>query len=99
MFKAFDTVSHQKLIYKHHKIGLHNNIVCWIQNYLSNRKFYVHVDNVISSTFDTISGVPNGSSLGPLLYVIYTDGLIKMIKKICQLADDRKLAKNYFVYC
>ena len=85
------------LICKLNKIGLHNrpNIVRWIQNYLSNKKFFVRVNNVISSKFDAISGVPKGSSLGPLLCVIYTDGLIKRIKncEIFQFADGCKLAK------
>ena len=95
MAKAFKSVSLPKLIYKLNKIGLHNNIVCWIQNYLSNRKFYVRVNNVISSTFDAIFGVPQSSSLGPLLHVIYTDDLVKMIKKceIFQYADDCKFEK------
>ena len=82
--KSFDTVSHQKLKYKLNKISLYNNIVCWIQNYQSNKKFYVHVNNVISSTFDTISDVLQGSSFGPLLHVIYTDGLAKIIKN-CEI--------------
>ena len=56
--KVFDTGSHPKLIYKLKKIGLLNNIVYWIQIYLSNRQFYIRVNNVIFLTFDSISGVP-----------------------------------------
>ena len=56
---------------------------------------FVLIINVISPTFDTIFGVPQGLSLGPLLYVIYTVGLVKMIKncEIFQFADDCELAK------
>ena len=76
-------------------------IYIYIQNYICIYKIiypienFVCVDNVISSTFDIISSVPQGSSLGPLLYVIYTYGLVNMIKncEIFQLADDCKLAK------
>ncbi len=98
LFKAFDTVSLPKLIYKLNKLNFHDNIVCWKQNYLSNRKFCVRIYNVISSIHLILYLiVPQGSSLRPLLYVICTDGLVKIIKncEIFQFADDCKLTKLF----
>ena len=95
MPKVVDTVSHLKLIYKLKKIGLHNNIVYWIQKYLSNRKFYNRVYNV---TFPKNLILYLAFHRARPLYLTYTDGQIKVIKKceIFQFADDCKLAKITF---
>ena len=69
--KAFDTVNHTILLNKleHYEIrGIPN---LWFKNYLSNRKQYVHYKGVDSQMSDIICGVPQGSVLGPLLFLIY----------------------------
>ena len=55
--KAFDKISHEKLLFKLERYGVHHKVVVWIGNYLSGRSFQVRV--------------PQGSALGPLLFLIY----------------------------
>ena len=70
-FKAFDSLPHRKLIEKLTVIGLNPYILRWITFYLRNRKQYVILNSERSPTADVISGVPQGSVLGPLLCFIY----------------------------
>ena len=59
--KAFDTVSHNKLLYKLHKYGITGDILQWFSSYLDNRKQRVKLGNTFSSYADVTSGVPQGS--------------------------------------
>ena len=69
--KAFDMVSHHKLIFKLESYGVSGNILGWITAFLTNRIQRVHVGNCLSSLINVISGVPQGSVLGPILFIIY----------------------------
>ena len=69
--KAFDTVNHSILCEKLKYYGLRGNVNKLIQSYLTNRKQFVSIDGTSSSTLDVTCGVPQGSSLGPLLFLIY----------------------------
>ena len=69
--KAFDTVNHSLLCEKLNYYGLRGNINNLIQSYLSNRRQFVSIDGINSSTLNVNCGVPQGSSLGPLLFLIY----------------------------
>ena len=69
--KAFDKVSHQKLVWKLHRYGICSKTNTWINSFLSNRTQKVIVEGDSSTTADVSSGVPQGSVLGPCLFLFY----------------------------
>jgi hypothetical protein len=69
--KAFDTVNHDILLKKLYGFGIRGLSLEWFKSYLDNRKQYVKINNVESSLQIISCGVPQGSTLGPLLFLIY----------------------------
>ena len=69
--KAFDTVPHVDLLRKLDQLGLDKYLVRWIRSYLSERSQFVSIDGINSHTLPVASGVPQGSVLGPLLFILY----------------------------
>ena len=69
--KAFDTVDHQILIKKLQYYGIDGTALEWFKSYLSNRKQYISSQDIPENCLDVICDVPQGSILGPLLFLIY----------------------------
>ena len=71
--KAFDSVPHDKLLQSH--IGVCGPLLQWLTNYLENRHQHVVLDGESSSLVSVSSGVPQGSMLGPLLFIIFMNSI------------------------
>ena len=69
--KAFDSISHQILLDKLHKIGIRGNIHCLLKSYLMSRSQYVICNGAKSDVKFVESGAPQGSILGPLLFILF----------------------------
>ena len=87
--KAFDTVPHQRLINKLSAYGVNGCLLEWIQSFLSNRRQRVKVNNSFSDFSPVQSGIPQGSILGPILFINYLPDHVQNACKI--FADDTKI--------
>jgi hypothetical protein len=87
--KAFDKVPHERLAAKLHHYGVRGNTLSWIKSFLANRDQEVILDGAKSNSSPVSSGVPHGTILGPMLFLVYINDLLSNVKAIGRLfADD-----------
>ena len=90
--KAFDMVPHKRLIAKLEAYGIRGKVLKWIEEFLSGREQYVIVNGEKSSSGRVTSGIPQGTVLGPLLFVVYINDILENVTSEGFLfADDTKL--------
>ena len=90
--KAFDTVPHGRLIKKLSDYGVHEEMLRWIQSFLGDRRMRVNTRGSYSDWIDVISGVPQGSVIGPLLFLCYVNDIPDlMLNSIILFAEDIKI--------
>ena len=81
--KAFDTINHEILINKTEFLGFSKNVILWFKSYLSHRKFKFNLNKSFSEPGQLSCAVPQGSILGPLLFLLYINGMPQTVK--CEL--------------
>jgi len=90
--KAFDTVPHHRLLFKLSQVGISGNVLAWIRQFLTGRTMKVNARGCYSQWAQVISGAPQGSVSGPLLFLLHVNDLPDWIKNsINMFADDTKI--------
>ena len=97
----FDKVSHPGVLYKAERYELHGHLLAWLRSYLTNRMLQAAVSGQSSSAYPVITGILQGSILGPTLFLLYTNDAEDHLPAGAQLAayaDDTTLYKCISTY-
>jgi hypothetical protein len=91
--KAFDMVSHAIIIFKLRALGFPPNFLTWVESYIKDRKYRVQFRSSTSDPFIATSGVPQGSHLGPILFILSINDVESVLKysNLSAYADDMKI--------
>jgi hypothetical protein len=94
--KAFDIVPHNILLRKLSNFGLSSGYIDWFRSYLSNRQSFVRISGTVSFPYLVKCGVPQGSTLGPLLFNIFINDICDSIhnSQCLVFADDLKIYRS-----
>lgn len=93
--KAFDSVPHERLLLKLNRYGIDGQLHLWFRNFLTNRKQRVLIRGSYSDWSPVTSGVPQGSILGPVMFLIYGNDIPDIITSTAKLfADDTKIYRQ-----
>ena len=93
IFKVFDCVDHEILLHKLQHYGIRGNVYKWFESFLTNRTHYVEINGIRSDSYTPDIGVPQGSVLGPILFIIYVNDLLSSssLFSFSVFADDTSL--------
>ena len=91
--KAFDCVDHEILLHKLQHYGIRGNVCKWFESFLTNRTHYVEINGIKSDSYTPDIGIPQGSVLGPILFIIYVNDLLSSssLFSFSVFADDASL--------
>ena len=98
--KAFDSLDHCLLLHRLQDLGVGTVVLQWFQNYLSDRQHRIKRSNTFSDWMEVRGGIPQGSALGPLLFLVYMNLLPSQVTQglLLQYADDTTLICSRWLY-
>ena len=99
--KVFDKISHRKILQKLECIGIGGELLSWLMSFMTDRSQCVRVNNFYSVVEKVVSGVAQGTLLGPVLFLVYISDIANVIDPACKIslyADDSKIYGRRLIY-